>query len=101
MAHVGDEDARDHGGARLLPWAGPEGKPCYLIGGGGFLSRMADDVERVQLEMAGELLGHAEDLLEDRRATAPQLRYLLARMTESLTEVRRIAASRGAAGHTP
>lgn len=57
---------------------------------------MADNVERVQLDMAGELLGHAADLLADRRATAPQLRFLLARMTESLTDVHRIAESRGA-----
>ncbi|WP_119288418.1 hypothetical protein [Streptomyces sp. YIM 130001] len=86
---------------RLLPWAGPEGKPCYLIGGGegGLISRMADATERVQLEMAAELLAHAADLLVDRRATSPQLRFLLARMTESLTDVRRIAVSRGAADH--
>lgn len=34
--------------ARLLPWAGPEGKPCYVLGGGtGHVSRVADDVESV------------------------------------------------------
>ncbi|NJP99024.1 hypothetical protein [Streptomyces zingiberis] len=87
-------------GARLLPWTN-EGRPCYLLGGSdggsdGYVSRMADEVERVQLGMAGDLLGHAEDLLGDRRATAPQLRYLAARLTEALRDVHRIAESRGA-----
>lgn len=85
------------GAVRLLPWAGAGGKPCYVVGDGtGYVSRLADDVESVQLGMAGELLGHATDMLADRRVTAGQLRFLLARMTESLTDVHRIAESRGA-----
>lgn len=84
-------------GARLLPWTGAEGKPCYLLGDGlGRVSRLADTVEHVQLDMAGELLAHAADMLTDRRATSAQLRFLLARMSEALTDVRRIAESRGA-----
>ncbi|WP_234544377.1 hypothetical protein [Streptomyces shenzhenensis] len=82
--------------ARLLPWAGPEGKPCYLVTDGtGYLSRVADTVESVQLGMAGDLLCHAADMLADRRTTADQLRFVLARMSEALTDVRRIAESRG------
>ncbi|MGW0571596.1 hypothetical protein [Streptomyces tauricus] len=82
---------------RLLPWAGEEGKPCYLVGDGtGRLSRTADRVESVQLGMAAEILTHAADLLADRRATADQLRYLAARLAEALTDVHRIAESRGA-----
>lgn len=84
-------------GARLLPWAGPEGKRCYLLTDGtGYVSRLADDIESVQLRMAAELLGHAVDMLVDRRATSAQLRYLLARMSEALTDLHRIAESRGA-----
>ncbi|MCC3652553.1 hypothetical protein LIX60_13950 [Streptomyces sp. S07_1.15] len=84
------------GVARLLPWSN-EGKSCYLLGGGsGYVSRLADDMERVQLGMAGELLGHAADLLGDPRATPPQLRFLAARLPESLRDVHRIAESRGA-----
>ncbi|MFE9096265.1 hypothetical protein [Streptomyces sp. NPDC007264] len=84
-------------GARLLPWAGPDGKRCYLVTDGtGYLSRLADDIESVQLGMAAELLGHAADMLADHRATCAQLRYLLARMSEALTDVHRIAESRGA-----
>ncbi|WP_406177767.1 hypothetical protein [Streptomyces sp. NBC_00996] len=83
------------GRARLLPWAGPEGERCYLItDGSGSVSRVADTIESVQLGMAGELLGHAADMLADRRATSGQLRFLLARMAEALTDVLRIAESR-------
>ncbi|MGC0331835.1 hypothetical protein RKD23_004825 [Streptomyces sp. SAI-170] len=83
--------------ARLLPWEGTEGKPCYLVTDGtGYLSRVADTIECVQLGMAGDLLGHAADLLADDTATNAQLRFMLARMREALTDVRRIAESRGA-----
>ncbi|OIJ98655.1 hypothetical protein BIV25_11435 [Streptomyces sp. MUSC 14] len=82
---------------RLLPWAGSEGKPCYLVTDGtGPLSKVADTVESVQLGMAAELLSHATDLMADQRTTSAQLRFLLARMREALTDVHRIAASRGA-----
>ncbi|MBU6532364.1 hypothetical protein [Streptomyces mayonensis] len=83
--------------ARLLPWAGPEGKPCYLLtDGSGPLSRVADTVESMQLGMAGDLLDHAADMLGDPHVTSEQLRYLLARMSEALADVRRVAESRGA-----
>ncbi|CAL9451569.1 hypothetical protein [Streptomyces sp. enrichment culture] len=82
-------------GGRLLPWTGAEGKPCYLITDGtGYLSRVADTVESVQLGMAGDLLGHAADLMADERATSAQLRFMLARMREALTDVLRIVESR-------
>ncbi|MFF2726511.1 hypothetical protein ACFVS9_01205 [Streptomyces sp. NPDC058008] len=84
------------GTARLLPWAGPEGKPCYVLGDGtGHVSRVADDIESVQLGMAAELLHHAADMLDDRPVTVMQLRYVVARMAESLRDVHRIAESRG------
>jgi len=83
--------------ARLLPWAGSDGKRCYLVtDGNGYLSRVADNVESVQLGMADDLLDHAADMLSDPPATSAQLRFLLARMSESLTDVHRIAESRGA-----
>ncbi|MCX4880935.1 MULTISPECIES: hypothetical protein [unclassified Streptomyces] len=83
--------------ARLLPWSTPEGNPCFLHGdGNGYLSRLADNIESVQLGMAGELLDHAADMLADRKATPDQLRFVLARMSEALRDVHRIAESRGA-----
>ncbi|WP_406307918.1 hypothetical protein [Streptomyces griseoaurantiacus] len=84
---------------RLLPWSTLDGNPCYLVTddtGTGRLARLADDIETVQLGMADDLLGHAVDLLGDTKATAPQLRYLAARLTEALHDVHRIARSRGA-----
>lgn len=82
---------------RLLPWSSPEGKPCYLSGDGtGYVSRLADEIETVQLGMSAELLDHAADMLADRKVTAAQLRFLAARMAEALRDVRRIAESRGA-----
>lgn len=81
---------------RLLPWTGEGGKPCYLdTDGTGYVSRVADTVERVQLGMADGLLEHAADMLADRRATPTQLRFLLARMSEALADVCRIVESRG------
>lgn len=83
--------------ARLLPWSTPDGKPCFLHGdGSGYLSRVADNIESVQLGMAVELLDHAADMLTDHKATSDQLRFVLARMSEALRDVHRIAESRGA-----
>jgi hypothetical protein len=87
---------------RLLPWSSPEGKPAYLVGDGtGYLSRVADDIESVQLGMAADLLGHATDMLADRTCTQAQLRFLLARTIEALADVHRVAMSRGARLPTP
>ncbi|WP_328317567.1 hypothetical protein [Streptomyces sp. NBC_00388] len=82
---------------RLLPWVSPEGKPCYLFGDGtGYVSRHADDIEGLQLDMAGELLDHAADMDGDQGVTSVQLRYVVARLAESLRDLHRIARSRGA-----
>lgn len=87
----------EHVTVRLLPWAGQEGKPCYLLGDGtGHVSRLADQIEGIQLGMAGDLLGHAAELLAERDATSRELHYLASRLTESLRDVRRVAESRGA-----
>ncbi|MFJ7768952.1 hypothetical protein ACIQ1J_11225 [Streptomyces sp. NPDC097107] len=80
---------------RLLPWSGPEGKPCYLItdDAGGPVSRLADTTEATQLGMGAELLAHAHDLLP--RAPHGELRYLAERLTEALADALRVAESRG------
>ncbi|MGX1549184.1 hypothetical protein [Streptomyces adustus] len=91
------EDQDGTGTPRLLPWTGAEGKRCYLLGDGtGYLSRVADAMETMQLAMADELLAHAADMLTDHQATSAQLRFLSARLTEALRDVHRIAESRGA-----
>ncbi|MEV4877150.1 hypothetical protein [Streptomyces cyaneofuscatus] len=82
--------------ARLLPWTGTGGKPCYVVGDGtGYVSRKADEVEDIQLDMAYELLGHADGLLTESSVTAPELHFLARRLCESLEQVQRIAESRG------
>ncbi|MBL1117807.1 hypothetical protein JK364_36325 [Streptomyces sp. 110] len=83
---------------RLLPWPGPAGKPCYLMSdadGTGYLSRLADEMEAVQLQMGAELIGHARLLLRDRKADPRELRYLSNRLIEALQDALRIAESRG------
>ncbi|MEU3057767.1 hypothetical protein ABZ688_22620 [Streptomyces fimicarius] len=94
MKHTPHADAPT---MRLLPWTGTGGKPCYVVGDGtGYVSRKADEVESIQLDMADELLGHAADLLADDESTAPQVRFLASRLTESLHQIVRVAESRGA-----
>lgn len=81
---------------RLLPWAGPEGKPCYLAGdGAGYLSRLADNMEATQLGLAGELIEEAHEILAGRAWTTGELHLLAVQLTDALGNVRRIAVSRG------
>ncbi|MFJ9685004.1 hypothetical protein ACIRRX_04865 [Streptomyces bacillaris] len=88
------EAAQDQ--ARLLPWTGLGGRPCYVVGKGtGRVSRAADRVEALQLGMALELLDHADDMLADAQATEPQLRHVGAALVHSLRDVHRVARSRG------
>ncbi|MEU9148983.1 hypothetical protein AB0D59_00155 [Streptomyces sp. NPDC048417] len=74
--------------------AGPDAKPCYLItdGRGGPVSRLADTVEGVQLDMAAQLLAHADDMLPN--APGGEVRFLAGCLTEALRDVLRVAESR-------
>ncbi|WP_406400092.1 hypothetical protein [Streptomyces uncialis] len=85
------------GSARLLPWSSSDGNPCYLVtdNGDGYLSRVADSIEASQLDMAARLLSHAEALVREPKASARELRYVAARLVESLHETLRVARSRG------
>ncbi|MFG2206959.1 hypothetical protein [Streptomyces sp. NPDC048638] len=88
------------GGLRLLPWAGPDGQRCYVSAddGGGYVSRLADRMEEIQLDTGAESLGHATALLGDTayRATVDELRFCAQRLTEALRDALRVAESRGA-----
>ncbi|WP_329129935.1 hypothetical protein OG727_26360 [Streptomyces caniferus] len=84
-------------GARLLPWAGPEDKPCFLLGDGtGYVSRIADAMEAAQLGLAAELITEARRVLAGRTWTSGELHLLTVELTEALVEVHRVAESRGA-----
>ncbi|MFJ9057191.1 hypothetical protein [Streptomyces sp. NPDC102409] len=82
---------------RLLPWSGPEGKPCYLSTDdpGGFMSGLADSIEAVQLGTAAELLEMASESLADEEAEPIELRRLGHALTGALKDVLRVAISRG------
>ncbi|MEU7157664.1 hypothetical protein [Streptomyces chrestomyceticus] len=82
---------------RLLPWPGPGGQRSYLLTdyGYSYLSRLADEMEEVQLAMGTELLDHAADMLEDRTAGGLEFRFLSTRLCEALRDVLRVAESRG------
>ncbi|MCT9139116.1 MULTISPECIES: hypothetical protein [Streptomyces] len=82
---------------RLLPWSGPEGKPCYLStdASGGYMARLADNIEAVQLGTAAELLEEASDTLVDQEAGPEDLRRLAKELTGALRDVIRVATSRG------
>jgi hypothetical protein len=84
--------------ARLLPWPSEGGKPCFLAPGseGGFLWRLADEMEAVQLTMGTEVLSHARKILSDPKASTTELRYVGARLSECLSDALRVAESRGA-----
>ncbi|QER84590.1 hypothetical protein [Streptomyces tendae] len=81
---------------RLLPWTGPDGKPCFLStdDNGGYMSRLADNIESVQLGTATALLDQATDMLAT--DAAPDDMWLLAKnLTGALRDTLRVATSRG------
>ncbi|MFE2275870.1 hypothetical protein ACFXAE_01070 [Streptomyces sp. NPDC059454] len=82
---------------RLLPWTGPEGKPCFLStdDNGGHMSRLADNLESVQLGMATELLDQALDMLAEADTDPDDLRLLTKDLTGALRDTLRVATSRG------
>ncbi|MER7826884.1 hypothetical protein ABTX85_30490 [Streptomyces sp. NPDC096097] len=82
---------------RLLPWTGPDDKPCYLSAGtpAGYLSRLADNTEEIQLGLGSELLAHAVEVLADRDSDPGELRLLATDLTGALRNAVRVATSRG------
>lgn len=82
---------------RLLPWSGPDGKPCYLStdDSGGYISRLADNIEAVQLGMATDLVEQVTAVLGDRGAGPEDLHRMLTELTGALRDVLRVATSRG------
>ncbi|MET7934837.1 hypothetical protein [Streptomyces sp. NPDC005322] len=83
---------------RLLPWPGENGKPCYLVTddtADSFISRLADEMETVQLRTGADILGNARPLLGDHQANARELRFVGHRLAEALHDALRVAESRG------
>ncbi|MFJ4537681.1 hypothetical protein ACIP39_17200 [Streptomyces tibetensis] len=86
-----------HDELRLLPWAGPDGKPCYWSTDdqGGYVSRLADHIEALQLGMASQSLEHSDQVLDDETKDPEELHLLAAQLTRALRDVLRVATSRG------
>ncbi|MGN5635820.1 hypothetical protein [Streptomyces sp. AC154] len=82
---------------RLLPWTGPDDKPCYLSTDdpAGYMSRLADDFEAVQLGASAELLEAASETLDDHDADPNDVRRLGHDLAAALRNVVRVATSRG------
>ncbi|WP_437086690.1 hypothetical protein [Streptomyces sp. enrichment culture] len=62
---------------------------------GGRLSRLADELEAVQLATAVDVLGLARPLLDDPASPVTEVRYAGLRLAECLVDALRVAESRG------
>ncbi|MFD8619951.1 hypothetical protein [Streptomyces sp. NPDC059513] len=82
---------------RLLPWSGQGDKPCYLSTDDpdGYMSRLADGIEAVQLGTAKELLEEASEALDNQGTSLDDMRSLVKELTWALGDVYRVAKSRG------
>ncbi|MFD9318222.1 hypothetical protein ACFWDQ_11035 [Streptomyces sp. NPDC060053] len=82
---------------RLLPWSGPDDKPCYLSTDdrNGYMSRLADNIESEQLKTAAELLKQATESLSDEHLGLEDVQLLAKELAGSLRDVLRVATSRG------
>ncbi|MFF5633576.1 hypothetical protein [Streptomyces sp. NPDC012825] len=86
-----------HDELRLLPWAGPDGKPCFLStdDNESHLSNLADALEATYLNLAAEILNHATEVLNLPEADSEDLRAVSINLTEALCHALRVAESRG------
>ncbi|MGW6722862.1 hypothetical protein [Streptomyces sp. NPDC054995] len=82
---------------RLLPWSGPGDKPCNLSTDNpdGYMSRLADSLEAIQLGTASELLEEASDALGNRDTSLDEMRCLVQELASTLRNIFRVATSRG------
>ncbi|MFB6875924.1 hypothetical protein [Streptomyces sp. NPDC056323] len=83
--------------SRTSPWLSPEGKPCFLVADdqSSHISRLADEMEAVQLDMGAEILDHAREVLGDTMSPYSEVRYAGIRLAECLSDALRVAESRG------
>lgn len=82
---------------RLLPWSGPEDKPCYLSTDdpAGYMSRLADSIEAIQLGTASELLEEVAGALGNQDTSLDEMQCLVRELTGTLRDILRVATSRG------
>ena len=85
-------------GLRRLPWDGPDGKPTYLSTDDrhSLLSRLADEVEREQLDTARTVVRLVSEMLDGTRTATPDdVRFAALRQNECLTDLLRVVEARG------
>jgi hypothetical protein len=82
---------------RLLPWTCEGGRPAYLSTDdeGSYVSRLADNLEAVQLGMAEDLLGHVQKTMTEEKSSEPELRSVVTHLCQALRDALRVAESRG------
>ncbi|WP_328696107.1 hypothetical protein [Streptomyces sp. NBC_00342] len=82
---------------RLLPWSGPGDKPCYLSTDDpdGYMSRLADSIEAVQLDTAAKLVEEASEAFDNQDTSIDEMRCLVKELTGALRDILRVATSRG------
>ncbi|MGQ4485380.1 hypothetical protein ACN6LM_000360 [Streptomyces sp. SAS_281] len=82
---------------RLLPWSGWRDKPCYLSTDDpdGYMSRLADSVEAVQLDTAAKLVEEASEAFDNQDTSIDEMRCLVKELTVALRDILRVATSRG------
>ncbi|WP_369144008.1 hypothetical protein [Streptomyces sp. R44] len=82
---------------RLLPWSGPDGKPCFLStdDSNRRLSRLADRLEATYLDHAAGALTDAIEILNLPELDPADLRATSTDLAEALEQALRVAESRG------
>ncbi|MEU0073907.1 ATP-binding protein [Streptomyces sp. NPDC006332] len=82
---------------RLLPWTGAHGQPCLLVTDrGGVVSRLADQVEDVQLGLAERLLVRAREVVATPEQSGSELSKLAGQLIDALQDALLIAGYRSA-----
>uniref|UniRef100_A0AAU2A973 ATP-binding protein n=1 Tax=Streptomyces sp. NBC_00093 TaxID=2975649 RepID=A0AAU2A973_9ACTN len=90
-------DGEGNNAVRFLPWIGSEGQPCLLISDGdGPVTRIANQVEAVQLSLADRLLCRAQELIAAPELPISEVGALATQLTDALRDALLIAESRGA-----
>ncbi|MEV6048237.1 hypothetical protein [Streptomyces xanthochromogenes] len=86
-----------HNELRLLPWASPDGKPCFLSTDdpAGRLSRLADEMEEDQLCRAADLVAEGLLMANNDQPERQSPEFSTAALIEALQTTLRVATSRG------
>lgn len=97
MSYDREKSAAPVPGLRLLPWVTDMGKPCFLSVGDGpsVLAPLADAAEEEQLCDADAAFKDGQEVLSDSTAGVSALRQALEASNLALSDVLRVADSRG------